>query len=198
VVAKGKTDLDKLICGELVYTGGLRTNVAAIVRSVPIKNAVASVASELFALSADVHLVLGNITEEQYTCETADGRGKTLPEALARLARVVCADTEMLTTQEIVDIAKYIYNRQVTQVAEGLTKVYSHVKKHASSEAPVVVTGFGKDFIARKAAEKIGVESIVDLGTLMQTDVSMATPAFGVALMTANKLEGETIKWTRQ
>ena len=31
VAAKGKTDLDKLICGELVYTGSLRTNVAAIV-----------------------------------------------------------------------------------------------------------------------------------------------------------------------
>jgi hypothetical protein len=197
VVAKGKTDLDKLICGELVYTGGLRTNVAAIVQSVPIKNAVASVASELFALSADVHLVLGNIAEEQYTCETADGRGKTLPEALARLARVVCADTEMLTTQEIVDMAKYICNRQVMQVAEGLAKVYSHVKKQASSEVSVVITGLGKDFIARKAAEKIGVESIVDFGTLTQTDVSMATPAFGVALMTANKLEGETIKWTR-
>ena len=197
VAARGKTDLDKLICGELVYTGSLRTNVAASVQSVPIKGAVASVASELFALSADVHLVLGNITEKQYACETADGRGKTIPEALARLARVVCADTEMLTTQEIVNMAKYIYNKQVTQVAEGLAKVYSYTKKHASSEVPVVVTGLGKDFIARKAAEKVGAESIVDLGTLMQTDASMATPAFGVALMTASKLEGETIKWTR-
>ena len=37
VAAKGKTDLDKLICGELVYTGSLRTNVAAIVHSVPVK-----------------------------------------------------------------------------------------------------------------------------------------------------------------
>ncbi len=64
VAARGKTDLDKLICGELVYTGSLRTNVAAIVQSVPIKGGVAGVASELFAQSADVHLVLGNITEE--------------------------------------------------------------------------------------------------------------------------------------
>jgi hypothetical protein len=197
VAAKGKTDLDKLICGELVYTGGLRTNVAAIVQSVPIKGAVASVASELFALSADVHLVLGNITEKQYTCETADGRGKSMPEALARLARVVCADTETLTTQEIMKMAKYIYNKQVMQVAEGLAKAYSYTKKLAQSEVPVVVTGLGKDFIARKAAEKIGVQSIVDLGTLTETDASMATPAFGVALMTASKLEGETIKWTR-
>ncbi|MCJ7794036.1 H4MPT-linked C1 transfer pathway protein, partial [Candidatus Bathyarchaeota archaeon] len=195
---KAKTDLDKLMCGELVYTGSLRTNVATIVHSVPVKNGVAGVASELFALSGDVHLALGNITEKEYTCETADGRGKTLPEALARLARVVCADTEMLTQQEIVNIAKYIYDKQVIQVAEGLTKVYSYTKALTSSKVPVVVTGLGKDFIARKAAEKIGVDAIVDLGALMQNDAVVATPAFGVALMTASELEGEIIKWMPQ
>ena len=67
VAALGKTDLDKLICGELVYTGSLRTNIAAIVQSIPIRNGVAGVSSELFALSGDVHLVLGNITEKDYT-----------------------------------------------------------------------------------------------------------------------------------
>ena len=86
VAAKGKTDLDKLLCGELVYTGSLRTNVATIVDHIPVKGGVAGVSSELFALSADVHLVLGNITAEQYICETADGRGKTIPEALGRLS----------------------------------------------------------------------------------------------------------------
>ena len=81
-----------------------------------------------------------------------------MPEALARLARVVCADTEMLTQQEIIDMAKYIYDKQVLQVAEGLSKVYSYTKNLTSNKVPVVVTGLGKDFIARKAAEKIGVE----------------------------------------
>ncbi len=195
VVAKGKTDLDKLICGELVYSGSLRTNVAAIVHSVPIKGGVAGVASELFALSADVHLVLGNISEKQYTCETADGRGKNLPQALARLARVVCADTEMLTKQEIIGIASYIYNRQVTQVAEGLSKVYSYTKKLTSNDVPVVVTGLGKDFLATKAAEKGGVDAIIDRATLIQNNAVMATPAFGVALMVASKLEGENVRW---
>ncbi|MGA3110621.1 MAG: hydantoinase/oxoprolinase family protein [Candidatus Bathyarchaeia archaeon] len=196
VAALGKTDLDKLICGELVYTGGLRTNVAAIVQSIPIRGGEASVASELFALSADVHLTLNNIKEAQYTCETADGRGKTLPEAFARLARVICADTEMLTNQEILEMAKFIYAKQVAQVAQGLAEVYSYVKKQTTKEVPVVVTGLGKDFIARKAAEKISADAIFDLGTLLTTDVSMATPAFAVALMTASKIEGEMISWT--
>ena len=130
VAARGKTDLDKLICGELVYTGSLRTNVAAIVHSVPVRGEVAGVASELFALSADVHLVLGNITEKQYTCETADGRGKTMPEALARLARVVCADTEMLTqTRNHPTWQSTFTISRLLQVAEGLDKVYSYTCK---------------------------------------------------------------------
>ena len=198
VAAKGKTDLDKLICGELVYTGSLRTNVAAIVHSVPVKDGVAGVASELFALSGDVHLALGNITAKEYTSETADGRGKSIPEALARLARVVCADTETLARKEIINIAQYIFEKQVLQVVEGLNKVYSYTKKLVSTDVSVVVTGLGKDFLARKAAESIGVKSIVDLDTLVPADSVVATPAFGVALMTANKFEGENVKWTRQ
>ena len=191
VAAFGKTDLDKLMCGELVYTGSLRTNVAAIVQSIPIREGVAGVASELFALSGDVHLVLGNITENEYTSETADGRGKTVPEALARLARVVCADTEMLTKKEIIDLAQFIYNKQIMQVAEGLTKVYSYTKTLSQGKVPVVVTGLGKKFLAQKAAEAVGVDSIVDLGSLLPKKAVLATPAFGVALMAACKLEGE-------
>lgn len=198
VATKGGTDLAKLICGELVYTGGLRTNVAAIVHSVPVKGEVAGVASELFALSGDVHLVLGNITEKEYTSETADGRGKSLPEASARLARVVCADMEMLTQQETREIAKYIQDKQVNQIAEGLTKVYNYTKAKAAHDVPVVVTGLGKDFIAKKAAQKIGAKDIVDFGALVPNEAVVATPAFAVALMAASKLEGAIIKWMPQ
>jgi len=197
VVAKGKTDLDKLICGELVYTGSLRTNIATIVHSIPMKCGISRVSSELFAQSGDVHLVLGNITEEQYTSETADGRGKTLDEALARLARVVCADTEMLTKQDIINMAQYIFDKQVLQVAEGLTQVYNYTKQLANDMVPVVITGLGKEFIAKRAAQELGLTEIVDLASLIPSDATVATPAVGVALMTANKLEGENILWMR-
>jgi probable H4MPT-linked C1 transfer pathway protein len=183
------------MCGELVYTGSLRTNIATIVHSVPIKKGVAGLASELFALSADVHLALGNINEKQYTCETADGRGKTLSEALARIARVVCADTEILTQEEIISLAKYIYDKQITQVAEGLTKVYDHVKTLTSKKISVIVTGLGKDFIARKSAEKVLASDIIDVEAMMTKHITIATPAYGVALMLAEKLGGKIVQW---
>jgi probable H4MPT-linked C1 transfer pathway protein len=197
ISAAGKTDLEKLTVGELVYTGSLRTNVAAIVKSVPLRDSVARVSSELFVQSGDVHLVLGNITEAEYTTETADGRGKTKREAMARLARVVCADIEMLTEAEIGQIAKYIYNKQVDQVIEGLSQVYSRARSLTTAKIPVVVTGLGKDFLAKTAAQRLRVERIIDLSKLMPNDVVMASPAAGVALMTATKLEGRIVKWTR-
>src|SRR5262249_43386755 len=75
VVARGRTDLDRLRCAELVYTGALRTNVATIVRTVPIRGEPCPVASELFAISADAYLLLGRLTPEHCTCSFPDGRG---------------------------------------------------------------------------------------------------------------------------
>jgi probable H4MPT-linked C1 transfer pathway protein len=196
ISAEGKNDLEKLMNGELVYTGSLRTNVAATVNSIPLRGSAARVASELFAQSGDVHLILNNITAEEYTVETPDARGKTRAEAMARLARVICADMEMLTEREITKIAEYIYGMQVEQVAEGLSQVYSRVKLLTAEKVPMVVAGLGRDFIARKAAERISVDEIIDLGKLVRNDAVLASPAVGVALMTASKLEDRIVKWT--
>ena len=190
VVAVGKTDLEKLLFGELVYTGGLRTNVAAIVQSIPINGSVAGVSSELFALTADVHLVLGNITKKDYTTETADGRNKSMLASLARLARVVCGDTEILTRKQIIQTAKYIYERQIQQVADNLAKVYKRIKLYDGKKIPVVITGLGRHFIGQRAAEKLCVDEIIDLGSLVHDEAVYATPAFGVSLMLATKMEG--------
>jgi probable H4MPT-linked C1 transfer pathway protein len=186
VAALGKTDLEKLICGELVYTGSLRTNIAAIVHSIPVRGGIAGVSSELFALSGDVHLILGNIEEVDYTSETADGRGKSVAESLARLARVVCADTEMLSEKDLFQIARYIHGEQIRQVEVGLAKVYSRIKSLRDGFS-LVVTGLGKDFIAKRAAEKIGAE-IIDLGSLIRLEAVRATPAFAISLMLASRL----------
>jgi len=195
VAAQGRTDLDKLIYGELVYTGSLRTNLATIVQTVPVKNnLVATVSSELFALSGDIHLILGNINSEQYTCETADGKGTSRKEALTRLARLICADTEMLTEEELTQIAKYICKKQIQQITNGLKKVYKHVKETAVTKVTIIIAGLGKDFLSYRAAKKIGNTTdtiIMDLDKLFSDKVSLATPAVGTALITAKQVEIE-------
>lgn len=198
IAARGRNDLEKLMNGELVYTGSLRTNVAAIVDSISLHGGQARVSSELFAQSGDVHLILGNIGEGDYTVDTADGRDNTRAEAMARLARVICADIEMLSEQEIVDIAKQVCDGQVELVAGGLKQVYDGLKPAFKRVPPVVVTGLGREFLAKTAAQRAGFKEIVDLGEVMGADAALVSPSVGVALMTASRLEGRTVQWMRR
>lgn len=197
ILASGRTDVDKLLNGELVYTGSLRTNVATIVNSILVKKGMARVSSEFFAQSGDVHLVLGYITPQEYSVDTADGRGKTITEAMARLARVICADIEMLSKEEITDIARYIHKKQVEQIASGLEQVYSRVKRYFREEPPIVVTGLGREFLAKKAARRIGFQKTIDLANLFGADAALLSPSTGVALMVASRLEGGVVQWTQ-
>jgi len=194
IAVEGRTDLEKIGNGELVYSGSLRTNVATIVNAIPVHGTRARVSSEMFAQSGDVHLMLDNIKEEEYTVETCDGRGKTRRESMARLARVVCADIDMLTEQEIVGMAKFVYDKQVEQIAGGLNQVYERIKPLLQEKIRVVVTGLARNFLARKAAEKVGLD-VMDMSKVVGVEASVVSPSVGVALMVASRLEGKTVTW---
>jgi (4-(4-[2-(gamma-L-glutamylamino)ethyl]phenoxymethyl)furan-2-yl)methanamine synthase len=194
VAAEGRTDLEKLQNGELVYSGVLRTNVATIVNRIMVHGNATRVSSELFAQTGDVHLVLNNITEDEYTSDTCDGRGKTHIGAAARLARVVCADLDILNEQEIIEMAKFLYQKQIVQIANGLKQVKERVQNKKNI---AVVTGIGRKFLARKAAEYVGFEEINDMNELVGADVAVASPSVGVAFMAVSKLEGKTPEWKR-
>jgi len=48
------------------------------------------------------------ISEDDYTCDTPDGAGKTRTDAMRRLARVVCADLTEIGEKEIASIAAQV------------------------------------------------------------------------------------------
>ncbi|GFP43067.1 (4-(4-[2-(gamma-L-glutamylamino) ethyl]phenoxymethyl)furan-2-yl)methanamine synthase [Candidatus Hakubella thermalkaliphila] len=87
------------------------------------------VSSEYFAISGDVYIILGLISESDYVCPTPDGRGKDPGSARERLARVVCADAEMLGPESIDQMAIYIMERQVQQITEALSQVLSALEE---------------------------------------------------------------------
>jgi (4-(4-[2-(gamma-L-glutamylamino)ethyl]phenoxymethyl)furan-2-yl)methanamine synthase len=182
VVARGRTDPERLLAGELVYTGATRTNVAAIVSSVPLRGGRCPVASELFAVSGDVHVLLGALRPSDYTSPTPDGRPPTPAFAAERLARVVCADVEMLSAREIRSIARAIAETQVRQIATAMARV----ARRFPAKPRVLVTGLGA-FLGRRAARVNGLRSR-DLSHVFGVDVGVAAPAVAVAwLLAASK-----------
>ena len=197
VANRGKTDLEKLSNGELVYTGALRTNVAAILKRASLQGREFRVSSELFALSADVHLLLGNISEQDYTTETADGRSRSVRDACARLARVVCADDEMLTREEIYELARQTYDAQLQDICCGLEQVISDGGL-SKETTPVVATGLGRTFLAERAAHLSGFKTILDLGGVTGLGSSAKfAPAVGLSLMALTHTSGRELKWTQ-
>lgn len=185
--AKGRSDLERLKTGELVYSGTLRTNVAAIVDKVPLNNEFVRVSSELFATTADVHMVLGNITEEDYTCSTSDGAGKSKEDCMRRISRVVCGDLDMLSQFDIEKIAAYIYKKQVQNIVEALLEVSKR-----ENLAKVVTTGLGMDIIGAKAAKIAGLEW-ASMDELLKKEECVVAPAVGTALMMMDYLDENKI-----
>ena len=180
VAAAGRTDLDRLLAGELVYTGALRTNLAAIAPRVPVRGGSCPVASELFAISADVQLILGHLAPGAYTCATPDGRPATVEFARERVARLVCADAEQMAAEEIDAIAAFLHAEQVRQIEAAVRRVSGRF----GGEPPVVPLGAGA-FLAREAAEHLG-RAVVELPwSAAERD---AAPAAALAELLAGRL----------
>jgi (4-(4-[2-(gamma-L-glutamylamino)ethyl]phenoxymethyl)furan-2-yl)methanamine synthase len=184
VVARGRTDPERLLAGELVYTGAVRTNVAAIVPRVPLWGGECPVAAEYFAVSGDVHVLLGDLAPASYTGSTPDGRAPTADFAAERLARVVCADVEMLSGVDIHGIARFIAHAQVQQIAAAIRRV----AEHHGERPEVIATGLG-DFLVHRAAAAAGLRSR-SLSDAVQIDVGWAAPAVAIAWLLAEARSG--------
>lgn len=185
--AKGRSDLERLQTGELVYSGTLRTNVAALVEKVPLNDTMARIASELFAVTADVHMVLGNIKKENYSGDTMDGAGKSIEDCMRRISRVVCGDLEVLRTDEIENIAAYVYTEQVRRISEALTEVSKR-----NNIYHVVTTGLGMDVIGSRACELAGLK-FTGMDEILKKEDCVNAPAVGTALLMGQFLKKKNV-----
>jgi probable H4MPT-linked C1 transfer pathway protein len=171
VLARGRSDPERMEAGELIYTGALRTPAEAIRPGL---------AAEGFAIAADVHLWRGDLKPEDYSVPTPDGRPRTREFAAERLARVHCADREMLDDAAIDAIAGDLADAQVGMIASGIQRVLAHAP--SLTPAPAVVTGVGA-FLAARAGQRAGL-CVVSLADRLGPAARHA-PAAAVALLLA-------------
>lgn len=183
VASQGRTDLARLAAGELVYTGALRTNPSAIVSQVPVKGRMCRVSPEYFAIMGDVYLVLRYLSAEEYVCPTPDGRSKTGEDARERLARLVCADGEMLTEEETMALARYLHEKQVQQITEALFQVLSRME--GDYRPPLISTGLGR-FLGVESGRRLGL-TIIDLADEWGPEMAAVTPSLAVAHLLAER-----------
>lgn len=183
VVAEGRSDSARLVAGELVYSGVLRTNPNTVSAVVPLRGRQCRVAAEWFSQMADVHLMLGHLTTADYTCRTPDGRGTSAAEVRARLARLVCEDAETQTEEETRAIAAYLHERQVGQVVDGLLQVLS---RQPAPPPALLAAGVGA-FLAAEAGRRSGL-AVLDPRPAWRGMAAAALPAGAAAALLARSL----------
>ena len=183
-VSKGKTDIERLINHELVYTGGLRATIPSITHFVPYKESMIRISFEKFALISDIHRVLNNISEEEYLNDTADNRSKSLDDCYARLSRMLCMDSDTISKEELDNIAKYIYDEQIEIVKSEITQFMKQLNIRTTEfrDSPhFVITGLSAEFLIKKSLKELGYNDISSYEEITKIPDNISSSAFAIA-----------------
>lgn len=188
VGAEGRDDAERLVSGELVYTGVVRTPVMAMAERVPFAGQWVPLMAEYFATSADVY----RLTEELPECAdqhpTADGTEKTIEASARRLARMIGRDSVSAPHSAWRELALWLSEAQLRKVADACDRLFS--LGVLPEKAPMVGAGVGRFLAARIAAARgrpfIPFASLVESPPELVDAVSNCAPAVAVAFLGRN------------
>lgn len=183
----GLTDADRLASGELVYTGLTRTPVPSVTRRVPFAGRWQALAADTFANMADVRRILGTLADDADQHVTADGRGKSIADSLARFARGFGRDATEAELPLWQPSAAYVAERQMRAIHDAALAVTSNVRGNPSPA--VVAAGIGAGIVA-EVARRMGREctwfgDLVNARADCRAWATRCAPAVAVALIAA-------------
>jgi probable H4MPT-linked C1 transfer pathway protein len=183
-VARGLTDLDRLLNCELVYTGLRRTPLCAVADTVTVHGQPCRVAAELFATMLDVCLLLGIIPEDETDRNTADGRPATMACAHDRISRMVCCDREEIDLAEARSIAAGFADRQKSILATAIDAV---VTRDGDRLEAVILSGSGEILAGRIIAEHPAAREArtIRLTDSLSPSLTESACAYAVAVLAA-------------
>jgi probable H4MPT-linked C1 transfer pathway protein len=176
----GRTDAERLVSGELVYSGSRRTPLCAVAYSVPLGATYTQVAAELFATTLDVYLLLGDIAAEPDNCDTANGRPATVDAAHDRLARLLCRDRTELSLDQARGVAEFLADVQRQRIGGSIDRVLA---TNPRMPELVIVSGSGS-FLANRVLDahaKLSSIPRTHLTHMFGPEASDAACAFALA-----------------
>lgn len=187
----GRTDAERLLSSELVYSGVRRTPVCAVACSVPVERQFAGheysqLAAEFFATTLDVYLLRGDIAESPENLDTANGRPASIAGAHDRIARQLCCDRFEVSLAEARSIAEFLANVQRQRISGAIDRVLTSM---ASSCQSVVVAGEGS-FLANQVLDQHARLRAVPRHSMTQmfsAETSMAACAFALTRLASER-----------
>jgi probable H4MPT-linked C1 transfer pathway protein len=186
----GYADAERLVHGELVYSGLARSFLMAGPKLVPFAGQWMPLMNEWFASTADVHRILEQLPEGADLMETPDGREKTKAASCARLARMIGRDSIDADTAAWERLARFFAEAQMREIMDAAALVLSRGLIGAS--APVVGAGIGRGVI-RELAGRMGrpfidFDCMIDAVPEARSKACDCAPAAAVALLAGTQL----------
>ena len=173
-------DLQRLLTGQLLYTGVERSPVCAILQTVRYRNAECPIAQEWFATMQDVYLVLGDLPPDDENQNTADGKAATIGAARTRLARYLSASSSQFSLADARTMAEQAAEQQQEMLARSIRSVVGQLREPPST---VIVSGVG-EFLVCRALERLDYAGdCFSLGTQLGLQVSRVAPAHALAVL---------------
>lgn len=151
--ARGRSDADRLVTGELVYQGVVRTPLCGVASRIDFQGVQRGVMNELFATTADVYRLCGELDPEHDQHPSADGGGKDLAATRQRLARMIGLDARDASDADWRDFAAAWRALQLDELDAQLRRVSQAAG--LASDAPLISAGCG-DFLVEALAERGG------------------------------------------
>ncbi len=183
VRARGRDDHGRLAREELVYTGVVRTPIAAIADAVPFGGEWVGVMAEVFATAADLYRITGELDPQFDQGDTSDGRGRSREASMRRLARMVGCDVEAAPAADWERLARWLSHAQVERIRRACDRALS--LGLIGQAAPVVGLGVGQFLAARLAARLdrpyVEFAALADVPAGERLAVNTCGPAFAVA-----------------
>jgi probable H4MPT-linked C1 transfer pathway protein len=179
-VTIGKTDTNRMINGELVYTGVQRSPVCAISQLVPWRGRKCPLAHEVFATMWDAYLTLGDLPEESSRRDTADRRPATKAAAHDRLARAICADREVFSESDALAMAESLSQAQLRKIAAIAVQLIARLQQPPHT---VVISGLG-EFLALRVLDELKLKSaVISLTRELGPELSRCAAAHSLAVL---------------
>ena len=176
----GRTDPERLISGELVYTGVSRTPLCAVTDTLPYRGQHVPLAAEVFATMLDAYLLLGRIPEGPESRETANNQPATIDGAHDRMARMICADRHEVTLDEVREMAQAAADQQSARIGTALDRVL----RNLPDRCRLVLTSGEGEFLAQDltaASSHLDGATTISLAKALGPTHSRAACAFALA-----------------
>lgn len=186
VASTSRSDADRLISGELVYAGLVRTPLMALAPAIDFHGRRHRLMAEHFATTADVWRLLGALPEQADQYPAADGGAKT-PEASARrLARMIGRDLDEGSMNDWRTLAAAFAEAQLAALIDASRALPGIAALPA--DAPVVCAGAGCAIATRLAAaldrRSVTLASLLaDCAPTCADDATTCAPAVAAALL---------------